>query len=135
MQRPREGILFSSEPAPAYFHPLGQNTPPAQPAMDESLLFEQEGFESKLQEGPTPIDLPEVVGQLGNTYILCQAKDGLLMIDQHAAHERVVYEGLKKGLQASSIEIQTLLIPYELEFSVKESRIAIEKTSVWCPVR
>jgi len=67
-----------------------------------------------------------VIGQLGNTYILCQAKDGLIMIDQHAAHERVVYENLKKGFNTSHMEIQMLLLPHELELSVKETRIALD---------
>jgi DNA mismatch repair protein MutL len=68
-------------------------------------------------------DAPVVIGNLGNTYILCQARDGLLMVDQHAAHERIVYETLKKGLGKGGLQIQTLLIPKELEFSLKEAKI------------
>ncbi|MBW2142853.1 MAG: hypothetical protein JRG75_00450, partial [Deltaproteobacteria bacterium] len=69
----------------------------------------------------------EVIGQLGNTYILCQGKDGLVMVDQHAAHERVVYENLKKGFNVSHMEVQALLLPHELELSAKETRIALKK--------
>ncbi len=68
-------------------------------------------------------DTPMVIGNLGNTYLLCQAKDGLLMVDQHAAHERIVYERLKRGLGKEKLQIQTLLIPKELEFSLKEAEI------------
>lgn len=70
---------------------------------------------------------PKVIGQLGNTYILCQVKDGFLMVDQHAAHERVVYENLKSSFNASHMEVQALLLPHELELSAKETRIALEK--------
>ena len=80
------------------------------------------GFKEEylVEEGPQPI------GQLGGTYILCQVKDGLLMVDQHAAHERVVYESLKEGFKTSQIEAQTLLVPYKLELSLKEKRIVLE---------
>ncbi len=76
----------------------------------------------------------EVIGQLGNTYILCQTKDGFLMVDQHAAHERIVYENLKKGFSASQIERQTLLIPHKLELSAKEKQIVLEKGGELCHV-
>jgi DNA mismatch repair protein MutL len=70
---------------------------------------------------------PQVIGQVGNTYILCQVKDGLLIVDQHAAHERVIYESLKKAVQVSQLEIQTLLIPHKIELNTKEKRIVLEK--------
>jgi DNA mismatch repair protein MutL len=77
--------------------------------------------ESMIREGP------QVIGQVGNTYILCQVSDGLLIVDQHAAHERIVYENLKKSIRSSKLEIQTLLIPHKIELTMKESRIALEK--------
>ena len=70
---------------------------------------------------------PRIIGQLGNTYILCQVEDGLLIVDQHAAHERIVYENLKRSLSDSRIEIQGLLIPHELELSTKEKRVVLGK--------
>jgi DNA mismatch repair protein MutL len=72
-------------------------------------------------------EFPQIIGQLGNTYILCQIKGGLLIVDQHAAHERVLYENLKKGFDASHIESQTLLVPHRIELTMKETRIVEEK--------
>jgi DNA mismatch repair protein MutL len=69
----------------------------------------------------------EILGQLGNTYILCQVKDGFLMVDQHAAHERIVYEDLKKAFAAGQIEGQALLIPHELELTAREKEIILHK--------
>jgi DNA mismatch repair protein MutL len=66
---------------------------------------------------------PQVIGQLKDTYILCQTKEGLLMVDQHAAHERVVYETLKRAYERMQIERQAFLIPHRLEVSVNEGRI------------
>ena len=92
------------------------------------------------QENPTPhaeITPPvkesfeereiRIIGQLGSTYLLCQTNEGLLLVDQHAAHERIVYENLKRAFETSSMEIQTLLFPFEMELSVKETTKALEK--------
>jgi DNA mismatch repair protein MutL len=64
-----------------------------------------------------------VLGQLGETYILCEGKDGLLLIDQHAAHERVLYENLRNSYRAGRLETQGFLIPCRLEFSMRDARI------------
>jgi len=70
---------------------------------------------------------PRIIGQLGNTYILCETANGLVIVDQHAAHERIVYEHLKKSVAAARVEIQSLLIPHELELSTQETRVMLEK--------
>jgi DNA mismatch repair protein MutL len=49
--------------------------------------------------------------QLHETYIIAQTQDGLVIVDQHAAHERLVYEKLKKQREAAGVERQLLLIP------------------------
>jgi DNA mismatch repair protein MutL len=64
-----------------------------------------------------------ILGQLQDTYLLCQAEDGLIIVDQHAAHERIVYETLKKSFRDLKTERQTFLIPPKLELSIKEARI------------
>ncbi len=74
----------------------------------------------------------QVIGQLGNTYVLCQVGEGLLMIDQHAAHERIVYERLIQACQSSGIQSQTLLIPHELTLSAKDKTIALERKDELC---
>jgi len=67
-----------------------------------------------------------VIGQLRNTYILCQTGDGLLMVDQHAAHERIVYERLRKALASASVRTQPFLIPKRIELSVGEAKVLQE---------
>ncbi|MFC1821393.1 DNA mismatch repair endonuclease MutL [Thermodesulfobacteriota bacterium] len=69
---------------------------------------------------------PDIIGQFKATYIICQTPDGLLLVDQHAAHERILYESLKKTYQSPSTERQTFLIPLKLEFSIKDGGILLK---------
>ncbi|MFH2122559.1 MAG: DNA mismatch repair endonuclease MutL [Pseudomonadota bacterium] len=64
----------------------------------------------------------KVIGQYDNLYIFCQSADGgLLVIDQHAAHERLLFEELKKQFMQGHIASQTLLFPATIELSPGEA--------------
>ncbi|HDG96606.1 MAG TPA: DNA mismatch repair endonuclease MutL [Desulfobacterales bacterium] len=71
-----------------------------------------------------------LLGQLNSTYILCEGREGLIIIDQHAAHERVLYDKLMKAINESSLEVQTLLLPRTIEVSVREKRVLEENKEV-----
>ncbi|MGJ4952358.1 DNA mismatch repair endonuclease MutL [Bradyrhizobium sp. HKCCYLS20291] len=64
--------------------------------------------------------------QIHDTYIVAQTRDGLVIVDQHAAHERIVYERLKASLAAHGVQRQILLIPdiVELDEATVESLLA-----------
>ncbi len=62
-----------------------------------------------------------VIGQFHSSYLLCQDGDNLIVIDQHAAHERVAFEKLREQLQAGKVASQGLLFPETLEFSFGEA--------------
>ncbi len=66
------------------------------------------------------------IGQFHETYILVQAEEDLLIIDQHAAHERIFYEQLKRQFQEAHLEIQQLLFPISIELSHREQVILEE---------
>ena len=59
--------------------------------------------------------------QLHSTYILSQTGDGVVLIDQHAAHERLVYEDLKGALESNGVERQILLIPEIVELTAADA--------------
>ena len=60
------------------------------------------------------------IGQLQGTYIMAQNENGLYMIDQHAAQERIKYEFFKEKLGQTEKELQELLIPITFEFTTRE---------------
>lgn len=62
-------------------------------------------------EGARPLPLLRVVGQVGAAYIVAEGPDGLYLIDQHAAHERVLYEKLMAEREGGTIPAQQLLEP------------------------
>ncbi len=82
------------------------------------LPVKQEALWEKKQFG----DL-RIIGQLQSTYILCESDEGLVLIDQHAAHERILFEQLKKRSKAHKVASQRLLIPETLDVGYKEAEI------------
>jgi len=71
-----------------------------------------------------------VVGQLLGTYVLLEARDGLLLVDQHAAHERVLYERLRAGWLAGKLPRQALLVPASYELPPAEVA-ACDRNADW----
>lgn len=61
-----------------------------------------------------------VMGQISNSYIIAEGPEGLYLIDQHAAHERVVYEKIFKQRREKGVEVQGLLEPLTLEITPRQ---------------
>jgi len=68
------------------------------------------------------LELPvlRILGQLANTYIIAEGPDGLYLIDQHAAHERILYDQISAQWAQKKIEVQGLLQPITIDFSPRE---------------
>ncbi|MFC1896257.1 DNA mismatch repair endonuclease MutL, partial [Thermodesulfobacteriota bacterium] len=88
------------------------------------------GAASPQQASQTSLPLPQrestgfgVVGQFADTYILCEARGGLLLVDQHAAHERILFEQFRASVKQSAPMAQRLLIPETLELDTRQARI------------
>jgi DNA mismatch repair protein MutL len=70
-----------------------------------------------------PLDFPlgAARAQLHETYILAQTRDGVVIVDQHAAHERLVYETMKAQMDGGEVARQSLLIPEVVELDPAEA--------------
>ncbi len=66
--------------------------------------------------------------QVHETYIVSQTRDGLVIVDQHAAHERIVYERMKAALEKSGIARQILLIPEIVELDEADAARLVQRT-------
>ena len=65
----------------------------------------------------------KLIGKLHNTYVIAQDEEGMLLVDQHAAHERVMYEKLLNDFKNDSIKVQELISPLMIEANPNEKLI------------
>lgn len=83
---------------------VGQPTPPADSEAEPPLGY--------------------AIAQLHGIYILAQSRQGMIVVDMHAAHERITYERMKRALEAQDLKSQPLLVPLSLVVSQKEAALA-----------
>lgn len=76
--------------------------------------------------GMIPTPLWRMVGQLKGTYLVVERDEGVMIVDQHAAHERILYERLKRSLQGKKASQQPFLIPQPIEVKREEKELLIE---------
>jgi DNA mismatch repair protein MutL len=89
----------------------------AQPAfvMDTPPVADARAAAEPVAEAVAELPLGAARAQLHGTYILAQTRDGIVIVDQHAAHERLVYERMKRHMAEAGIARQALLIPVVVE--------------------
>jgi len=98
------------------------------------------GYQALANVGLTERQLPDsqsapplgfAIAQLAGIYILAENADGLVVVDMHAAHERIVYEKLKASFDGSTIVSQPLLVPLTIAVSETEANLAEESGDVF----
>ncbi len=79
-------------------------------------------------------DIPPLgfaVAQLHGIYILSQTARGMVVVDMHAAHERITYERLKQAMEQGTLASQPLLVPISMNLSEKEANLAEEQQALF----
>lgn len=111
----RRSPAYPASTAPSYGSAATAFAERDQSAFDVGTPTADVRFES----APAPDLLDRPLGaartQIHETYIVSQTRDGLIVVDQHAAHERIVYERLKASLAQNGVQRQILLIPEIVE--------------------
>lgn len=86
---------------------------------------------SRPQSGPGPVPLLEVplrlLGVVGKLYVILESDRGLVLLDQHAAHERVLFEQMLNRMEQGPAASQRLLLPHTIETSPKDAQFLREQ--------
>lgn len=106
------------EQAAAKGEPLG--------AFEENKRFLAE-LDGKAKQNKIDVSDCVYAGKLFNTYLLYERKEDVFIIDQHAAHERLIFNRMKEKMQNRSIVQQPMLLPYELKLNAFESAFIAEQ--------
>ena len=121
---PRHDRLYSPPPS-AVPRGLAEAAATFQAPLDRDFAAGFNRPMARPAEAPSPPELPTADpglhplgaarAQLHETYIVAQTDDGIVIVDQHAAHERLVYERMKEAMAATGVARQLLLIPEVVE--------------------
>lgn len=75
--------------------------------------------------------LGHAIGQIQGVYILAENEQGLVLVDMHAAHERITYERLKTAVAEEGVRTQQLLVPVTLAVSEQEAEFAAQQSTIF----
>ena len=118
--------VSTAEPSQLSSQPSRHDQIAAAPLIEQTVLAPS----SERSEEDSEVDFLggvfRIIGQLHDLYILLESEEGLLIVDQHAAHERVLYEQLRTEVNQGRVAVQELLQPFVLSLSPKDAEQIVD---------
>jgi DNA mismatch repair protein MutL len=118
----------------APFNELGDDTPVSSPSSNPGPVPEPQGVgSSSIEPAPAPASLPSARGgiskalQVHNSYLVAETDEGLIVIDQHALHERILFEEFRARVAHGGVEAQRLLVPEPVELTPSEAAEVLQR--------
>ena len=107
-------------------------TRPSAPSVPLSHFLPVSPSPSPAPGSPTPLlNIPlRLVGVIGRLYVVLESDRGLVLMDQHAAHERILFEQMLNRVESGDVPSQRLLLPETVELSVRDAQFLREQLSV-----
>ena len=135
----------NAQPMPSYQGGYGSNQPGvirSQSALSLAIAEQSHAYQSLISDTDKSSELNDddqtefpplgyARAQIHGVYILAENKEGMVMVDMHAAHERITYERLKQAREGEGISAQPLLVPVSMAVSEKEASSAEEYNHVF----
>ncbi|MDE2860595.1 MAG: DNA mismatch repair endonuclease MutL [Chloroflexota bacterium] len=130
VQRAVRGALVAQSPVPTVRGGLEPPKPfgrppaaaaPQQAQVEQAItMFAPEGWSAQQSTPRQVVPSLRVLGQVQSLYIVAEGPGGMYLVDQHAAHERVLYEKVQSELQEQATQVQGLLEPVVIELSASQ---------------
>ncbi|MDY6892118.1 MAG: DNA mismatch repair endonuclease MutL, partial [Chloroflexota bacterium] len=133
LQKAVRAAIVAQAPMPALgtLHHIQSTTPatPVEPlpafhaGMGDDTTSNPVAVPSRVEPVTRSLPVLRVIGQVASTYIIAEGPDGMYLIDQHAAHERILFEKIRSQRQQKAVEVQGMLQPVPVELTVHQQEL------------
>lgn len=101
------------------------------PKLKEEFVKEEKEENKESKENVETVVDYKIIGQIFSTYVIIEKDDNMYLLDQHAAHERLLYDKILKEFNDRKIISQPLLVPHSVKLTPVESSIVVENTELY----